>query len=244
MIQLSLPNFLKVVRDYEENASEDRLFWECHSALTNYLTEPIRREQCTVLDHFLRDWRSQRVQIDWEQLEYLWTPEVQLMSSKCSPFRLESCDLNQVLDVSGHRIPLKETIRVLYGRLQQVHGVGATNASKLLAVAMPDLFMMWDEQNIRGVQSIPSTQSGYLRLMEEMRGYCDKLIDQISRNEGLTPNEAAKWLRRLPLCPNWNSYVPQCKPIAKLLDEYNYRLPKWLDKVGFFVTSIQKDAQK
>jgi len=226
MIHLPLPLFLEIVREFEETATEEERFWNAHETLGNFLASPFGEHYVTPLKKFLGGWRSIRREIYWSELSPLWTPEMVAISSAFSDLALEDCDFTENLAFSAHQISISRGIEILYARLRMVEGIGATNASKLLAVAMPKLFVMWDHQNIRKFYpKLKSTPKGYRGFIEDMQQYAVQLISEISTTNHCTVEEAVKWLENRPVDPEWESVFPRPKPIAKLLDEYNYSLP-------------------
>lgn len=229
-MKVPLDVFIQVVREFEGKATEENLYWDTNAKLDNFLDGHIDSHHCLALQRFLSAWRSTRRAIDWEAMESLWTPEMQILSGICSNKLLLYIDFEETVSLEGHDLTVGDVCKILYSRMVLIPGIGATNASKILSLSMPELFIMWDSRNIRELWKLGSTPADYLAFLKDMQKYASELVSSVQANENLTRNEAIIWLERLPLSANWNSFVSRRKPLAKLLDEFNYWLPNsnWL----------------
>ncbi|MSQ11658.1 MAG: hypothetical protein EXR48_03005 [Dehalococcoidia bacterium] len=147
------------------------------------------------------------------------------MVAACSSLSLEECNWDEAANLSGHRCSVSEAITMMYDRLQLVEGIGATNASKLLSVAMPKLFVMWDFRNVRSLHGLSDTANEYTKFLADMQQYVRELIAAVNEQEQCRRPQAISWLKRLPLTKGWNSVVARETPLAELLDEFYYHLP-------------------
>ena len=233
MILLNLSHFVEIVRRFETQADDENYFWDTQDNLGNYLAKPIQQSCAKELDSFLRSWQSARRNIRWVEFENFWTPEVQNIASLCSGHSLENSDLGEEIGLPNHNLTIGQAIEILFARLRMVEGIGATNASKLLALSMPRLFVMWDYENIRSLYKLRSSPRGYRDYLSNAQAYVKKLLAAVSEEQSLTTQEAVHWLENLPTNQNWSSVVSKVKPIAKLVDEYHYSLPAYLDQKGF-----------
>lgn len=219
---MELQDFIDENAIYEKEGVREPAFWEARDNLGNYLAyqlDPIKLKNIIV--PFLGKWSSYRARIDWHKLAGVWTPNLQRIARGLSNERLEDSEDETLVETN-----------TLYNCLREVQGIGATNASKLLSLSLPELCTMWDkrikEMFERDYPSRPRTTGGratdystYLRFLRKQSDLANSLIEQYMHNRSVGKDEAVKWLRQIPLrVPG--SIAMREKPIAKLLDQYNY----------------------
>ena len=224
VIKLPLKEFLEIVLEMEANGGT--LFAETSNALGNYLASPLNKEQFATIDLFLARWNSRRRTVDWNGLRLLWTPEMQQLSRLLGSLTLANCDFGSNLAIGEHEIPFVNVVELMYDRLRMIDGIGPTNASKLLSLSLPDFFVMWDRENIRGPQNIRSRPKDYGAFMLEMHRYAKQLIDEVSEANKCSFKDAVVWLENQQFSPAQPPATTKLKPIPKLLDEFNYWLPQ------------------
>jgi len=224
VLKLPLDQFLSIIRELEYGGSD--IWANTSEAVGNYLSGPLADSHLDMIEKILAGWKSRRRNIDWAQLKSIWTPEMQQFSFACDGLRLATCDPASEISLGDHRISVENVIGLMYGRPITVDGIGATNASKLLALSLPNLFVMWDELNIRGLQRVGSYPKHYCSFMVEMGQYADRLVRETAVAENCGIQEATFWLENLSFDPARKARKGHRIPIAKLIDEYNYWLPQ------------------
>jgi len=221
---VSLRDFVATVEHYEKTHRRDAedAFYRARSNLDgNFLARPFEQSMVEPIHRFLALWRSYRHPIDWKRLAEVWTPEAQNTASSLTGIRLEYAR-NDVLAKADK----------LYSHLRQakIAGIGHTNISKLLALSLTNLCVMWDaevrKEFLREFPPLPRVRasprppwSDYYRFLEHRCSVANELVDQVVQEQGVGRNEAIAWLRRLPLDLTSDGHE---KPLAKLLDEYYY----------------------
>jgi len=227
-MQVRLKGFIKTVQKYERCARREPAFWKARDSLGNYLSGPVNPVKTgRTVKRFLGIWKSYRGRIGWTSLAKLWTPDLQRIAHSLSGIHIEDARIEELYQACR-----------LYECLIQVQGVGGTNASKMLALGLPDLCVMWDgnigRQFRKGYQPRPASvaksavTSGisrdallYLEFLGKQKGMADSLIVQCMHQERLDRSGAISWLQNLPLREP-NSVVRRPKSLAKMLDQYNY----------------------
>ena len=119
---------------------------------------------------------------------------------------LLSLNFDEKVNVDGKEMRVSDLIKGIYKRLSEVKGIGSTSASKIMHGAIPELFMMWDE-NIRSGYGYASNEVGYIRFMREMQLILRGVIETYGGSQEELCHEA---------------YPDAKKTLTKLLDEFNY----------------------
>lgn len=220
---MELQDFIHRVTILEQKADPvaEREFWSARERLGNYLAHPLDMNR--LLDSavpFLKRWNSYRRCISWSQLVELWAEDKQHVARQLEKECLEKAEYSALAKAAK-----------LYSYLCQVRGIGHTNASKLLALSLPELCVMWDTSIRKEFsRSRPPPAPGlkawrrnlYCDFLCEQQKFSEKLIKECMQMRGIGRADAIKWLRELPKrVPN--AIWPEEKPLAKLLDEYNYQ---------------------
>lgn len=107
-----------------------------------------------------------------------------------------------------------------------VRGLGQTNISKMLALSLPGLCVMWDSgirqdflSRSRRHRGIAPQPRAYRRFLEQRQREIVDLIEQAMATRRVSKANAIAWLRGLPT--RVDDASPN-KPLAKLIDEYYY----------------------
>jgi hypothetical protein len=222
-MQVTLNDFVKTIYEYERYGTVEPAFWGARGSLGNYLSHSLDpTEMENTLVPFLVAWESYNHDIDWIELAELWTPNLQQIAHSLSHIHFEDATDNDLSQASE-----------LYGYLIQVQGVGSTNASKMLALSLIDLCVMWDraikkkfkESRVPRPAKLKLTPKDillYLEFLRKQKEIANSLIKQCMHMNSLDRSGAISWLQKLPLSAPV-SVVRRAKPLAKLLDQYNYR---------------------
>ncbi len=223
MSTIKLHDFIAAVTIIEQTGKAAPAFWKARDSLENYLQHPLvsYKLEDTIVP-FLKAWNSYRTAIAWNELARIWTDDKQDVVKSLSHKELEDANDDALFQSAK-----------LFGYLLGVPGIGTTNASKLLALSLIDLCVMWDLSIKKEFQECHPPRPGYLqigrknrhdlyfRFLLSQRELANNLIQQCMDRKRVNRDEAVKWLRQIPLrVPS--SFSKREKPLAKLLDGYNY----------------------
>jgi len=211
---------------YTTHVLRDRDTWENLDSIT--------KEQINdVVIEFLRQyWVQYTYDIDREELKETLRG-LNESSNIIRGKRLLVSNLNEKVDVRGGKFSwISMIIKEMYNDLRDVHGIGPTSASKILHGINPQFFMMWD-RFIRPAYAYYKGDAGdYLKFMADCQKILKKVVESYQRERNCDVTVAEK-----ELCEQAYTELGIRKPLAKLLDEYNwmkYRNKKdlpdpWLD---------------
>jgi hypothetical protein len=161
--------------------------------------------KCRIPTNKLQDWVAAGMNLK-EAVDKL----PQYYSSLAS-FKIESVNFAGQVCVEGERKSIPEVIDSIYSAFLQIKSkFGPVAASKLMHMALPDLFVMWDDgiiqhhcipkQSLAGVEQKARSYIGFLILMQE--NICH-IIDSYPRRSQLTTPQVVQALkaahRDLPL---------------------------------------------
>lgn len=145
------------------------------------------------IKQFLKDWNP-RVRFKFEELEAA-IEEVKPTLQTLSTFSIHNIDLREKIKESG----------------LTWHN---TNASKVLHVLAPQIFVMWD-QDIREAYGCYGNEEGYYNFHIRMQMELNEIIMSYQKDYGCGREEAVK-----QICQRF--YENGAHPITKLLDIYNH----------------------
>jgi len=220
-MKIQFEDFISTVEEGERQGKRSPSFWNARDSLGNYLASPIILEEVKgIIYTFLADWKSYRKEIGWDQLAKIWTGEYQNISLSLGGTRIEDAQDEEIAQAVK-----------LYDRLREIEGIGHTNASKLLSLSLIELGVMWDG-DIRKkykelhpqrpiVEGPRLKRNLYREFLRSQRAEVNNLIQQCMKNKKLPRTEAIQWLREIPLRAS-ESVSKREKPLAKLIDQYNY----------------------
>jgi len=176
-MNLPLQQFIEVVSEFRTGATEEGTFWNTQRAVDDFLSSPVSARHTALLQGFLAlggPLGACRLGAPRNAVD----SRVQEMSRLCAGVRLSDHRLGEHMSVSGHSLPLRDICEILYGRLSMVSGIGGTNASKILCLSNPHLFVMWDAQNIRSLMGLGSKPSDYSEFLTDMEQYGKRLVSE------------------------------------------------------------------
>jgi len=219
---VELGDFLDVITNIEKYFDGARIFWEAKDALGNFLSQPLKPEKVEkYAGSFLKKWRSYRHIISWTTLANDWKDDKQQIAMSLANTKLEDADESALSKCAK-----------LFDHLSKVSGIGPTNASKLLALSLTDICVMWDKgicndfrmkspPRLGFSRRAPSNASDwYFRFLICQQRRAKSLIEQCMKQNRFDRNEAVEWLRGIAL--RIPSRCPREKPLAWLLDQYEY----------------------
>lgn len=221
-VTVRLRDFIDTVEDYEKDCrrNAEDAFWKVRDELGgNFLARPLELSTLVEQVHrFLGLWRSYRHHINWIKLDKIWTSEVQRTASLLTDARLEDAD---------DGVLAKADKLYLHLLSSNIEGMKHTNISKLLALSLTNLCVMWDDrvrkEFLRRFPRAPrqhrQAHGDYYRFLSHRRQVANELVNQVVQERGVNREKAVSWLRQLPLEFTSDSCE---KPLAKLLDEYYY----------------------
>jgi len=117
----------------------------------------------------------------------------------------------------------KQTIKNIFRNLKKVKWIGETAVPKIMHLALPNLFVMWDK-SIRTEYEYNGTEDGYLKFLEEMQKKAKNLLEQFKKKnhlENISDYEAQKRFEEKMQIEAKNRLYQ--KNLTKLIDEYNWQ---------------------
>lgn len=108
-------------------------------------------------------------------------------------------------------------IKETYEDLCSVHGIGSTSASKILHGINPKVFMMWDQYIRPGYGYYKEDADDYLKFFLDCQKIASGIIKEYTKKHNCDASTAEK-----AICEKAYPDFKVKKPIAKLLDEYNW----------------------
>lgn len=221
---MNLTKFINIVEDLERQQFGEGIFWETRAKLGHdFLCKPLELENISTHYHeFLSKWASYRHKIDWQKLVDLWGSKQQLSATGLVHSSIEDASDAELSEAAS-----------LFNYLwdSSISGLGTTNISKLLALGLPSICMMWDQGIMNEFKSKILSRPGsrnnilteYHRFLLHRRLELQDLIGQVQAANNQSREQAIVWLKKLPRRVNsWNRE----KPLAKLMDEYYYWNPR------------------
>ena len=197
---MKISDFISVVGDLEKRQLGDPVFWKTRAKIgDHFLSKPLDRQKISAHFHeFLSKWASYRHEIDWQKLVNSWGGEQQILAAGLINSHLESAsdlELSKAASLFNH---LWES---------SIAGLGTTNISKLLALGLPSICMMWDQgimNDFKKTNTPPRpgfrirTVSTYQKFLLHRRMELNDLITQIQAQRLTSRDQAIIWLRQLP----------------------------------------------
>lgn len=160
------------------------------------------------IKRFLKDWNP-RVPFKFEELKVA-IEEVKPTLQTISTFSIHNIDLREKINESG--LTWHKLITSLFEKFAPV--VKYTNASKVLHVLVPQIFVMWD-QDIREAYGCYRNEEGYYNFHIRMQMELNEIIKSYQEDYECDREEAVK-----RICQRF--YENGAQPITRLLDIYNH----------------------
>jgi len=141
--------------------------------------------------------------------------------TRCMPYlkaledeRLEYVDFNKIKVVDDERLRISRIIHHVFDVLTNEVGgrFGAVAASKLLHIALPNLFVMWDNAISNGYGIKMTGYSYAYKFMPRMKDEFEEAINDFIKRHLCSRDEAISRIRK----------EANNEPIPKLIDEYNW----------------------
>lgn len=118
---------------------------------------------------------------------------------------------------NGRTTWISQIVKEMYNELCGVHGIGSTSASKILHGINTRVFMMWDQYIRRGYTYYEENAEHYLKFMADCQTILKRLVDSYRKKSGCDVTAAEE-----EICGQAYPDLAVKKPLAKLLDEYNW----------------------
>ena len=198
---------------YRRHLLRDRSVWEKLDSITEEHVE-------NVVIGFLRQyWVQYTYDVDRDELKEV----LQGLSKRSNILRGKKLlDLNfdeRVVVGKGLTSTISQIIREMYSELREVYGIGVTSASKILHGINPGFFMMWD-RFIRPGYWYPkynANDTDYLNFMKDCQKILRRVVEGYSQRHNCDIEVAVRGI-----CEQAYPKLEVKKPLAKLLDEYNW----------------------
>ena len=150
--------------------------------------------------------------------------------SALNAYKLENVNFADLIAIDGHQIPIIFAIDDLYTMFLKVGNTfSRVAASKLMNLALPDLFMMWDNNILDDIYNTPR-QTPFNSSLEKkrIRSYISFLIlmqENINHiKKTCPPGIEENWSRLLANINQVSGYRNFPLPLPRLLDIANYSL--------------------
>ena len=200
-------------RWYTKHLLRDRNVWEKLDSIT------VEQVENVVIEFLRQYWVQYTYDIDRDELKKV----LQGLNGRSNILRgkkLLDLDFNEKVGVEREMTTwVSEIIREMYSELKDVYGIGVTSASKILHGINPELFMMWD-RFIRPGYWYPkynANDMNYLNFMKDCQKILGRVVDGYSQRHNCDIEVAVK-----KICEQAYPELEVKKPLAKLLDEYNW----------------------
>lgn len=172
-----------------------------------------------IFENFLGAWHSLRRPLGKEEMSRVWTKDIEPYAIALERDSLENLDIDKTIKTKREKLRVGLAVEHMYGVLSTVPGVGDTNASKLLHLRLPHLFVMTDT-DIRFMlkKARKETFSPYsyaFNFLVFVKSDVNEAIDTLCEEKQLTRQQSIEFLR--------NTHNRK-RSIAKLMDECYYVL--------------------
>jgi hypothetical protein len=172
-----------------------------------------------VFENFLGASHSLRRPLGKEEMINVWIKEVEPYATVMDCEFLEELDIDKIIKTGEEKFRVGVAIEHMYGALSMVPGVGNTNASKLLHLRLPHLFVMTDA-DIRFLfkkcrKETFSPYSYAFNFLVFVKADVNEAIDTLCQENQLSRQQAIKFLQ--------NAHGRK-RSLAKLMDECYYVL--------------------
>ena len=213
-LAVNLEEFLRIVGEVFPNQpgidKGEKQYEDCitHREMWDNLSIIKPAQVKDVVVNFLNQWQCR---LPYGCVPYL-TTELQRTERLLQPLRgldIEHIDLFEPIKIEEKEIRTISLVQNLFTVIQKVRAgrrtVGFTATSKILHMAVPNLFVMCDER-IRKEYGCEGNSAGYANFMFWMNSFARNLISQAEGNK-----------QRILGCSKWKN-----RTLSRLLDNYNY----------------------
>ena len=167
-----------------------------------------------IFENFLRAWHSLRHSLGRQEMVSIWTKDVEPYAMALQGEFLENLDVEKIVETKGEKLRVGVAIGHVYSALSTVPGVGPTNASKLLHLRLPHLFVMTDTDIRRMFKTFCNeTFSPYsyaFNFLKFVKSEVSEAIHTLCGEKKLTCQQGIEFLR--------NAHDRK-RSLAKLMDE-------------------------
>jgi hypothetical protein len=211
---IKLEEFLRIVGEVFPNQpgidKGEKQYEDCitHREMWDNLSNIKPAQVKDVVVNFLNQWQCR---LPYDCVPYL-TTTLQRAERLLQPLRgfgIEYVDLFKPVKVEEKEIRVISLVENLFATIQKVRAgrrtVGFTATSKILHMAVPNLFVMCDER-IRKKYGCEGNSAGYANFMFWMSFFARDLISQAKEDK-----------QRILGCSKWKN-----RTLPRLLDNYNY----------------------
>lgn len=206
---MDLKDFERIINfsDREYNILLEKKFWRNFDSIDEKCAEAILR--------FLKAWGIRAIPNLDNDKRKNYVEKIKRMliktlkelkkdSEKLESVKLINCEFND---------EQKQTIKNIFKNLDYVPQIGKTAVSKIMHLALPNLFVMWDKK-ISERYNCKRTEDCYLEFLENMQIEAKNLLEQFKKKnhlENISDSEAQ------------NRFEEKYrKKLTKLIDEYNW----------------------
>jgi len=191
--------------DYIGFILEPRRVWENLNTIT-------KKDVKNIVIEFLRRWKIRNTQrIDPEELKKTLR-NLDEYSKLLRHKKILDLDFVEKVGVDGNNV--FNLIKKMYDQTINVHGVGATSASKILHGINPSIFMMWDTKERLGY-GCAENSVGYLRFLFESQIILRIIVRSCQEEYGSNSEIAEERILK-------QANTKRKMSLSKLLDQYNF----------------------
>lgn len=216
-------NLLEVTYEYGRSVDGQSYDTAYEEAIRSLRWDPAQAslgQNIQVFEDFLKAWRSWRRELDKEKLNAVWISDIEPYARTLDGEIFESLDVDKVVEVGTERLRVGVTIEHVYGALHMVDGIDHTNASKLLHLRLPNLFVMTDSAVRDLFKTVWGSElfSAYGYAFNFLRIVKAEMLEAIltlCKDKSLSQPEGIEYLQ--------NAHGRK-RSLAKLIDEYYWKL--------------------
>lgn len=187
-------------------------------------TSKVDKNMAILLD-FLRSWHSLRRSVDPKTLARTWTNEVEPYARGLETLTLENSDLEIIIRAGNEQLHAAVAVEHMYGALVDIPGIDHTNASKLLHLRLPRLFVMTDQavrlafDKFGGLKFSPYSYA--FSFLAQAKSAVNEAIDTLCADKHMSRQQGIRSLQ--------DAHGRQ-RTLAKLIDECYVTLANESDK--------------
>lgn len=194
--------------------------------MQNLVWEPLDiMKNISIFEEFLIAWHSLRHPLGKDELSGIWLREIEPYAKALSGLFLEDLDVNELINIELEKLRVGIIIEHMYSALSTVSGIGETNASKLLHLRLPNLFVMTDT-NVRELfkklrrEEFFEPYAYAFNFLPFVKSKINEAIDELCEDKRLNRQQAIDFLRNVH---------GRSRSLAKLMDECYYVLAHELE---------------
>jgi hypothetical protein len=131
--------------------------------------------------------------------------------------RIEDCDMDSIISVHRENLTLGHAVHYIFDELADIPDFGPVPASKTLHAIAPSFFIMWDNAIAKHYGCKLRGFDYAFKFLPKMKLEIDECIQDVMRLNTINKDKAIDYIVQ-----SGNTIWRQRRPIAKLVDEFNW----------------------